>query len=176
MATTSVVGRVAAIAALIGAAIVVLLLVLGGGTDYTVTAEFQNASQLVNGNQVTVGGDAVGTVQQIALGDHGQALVKFTGLRLRAASRGHHRPDPLHVALVGRRPPDRPHPAPLELHGPSDPYGGDIPQADTTSEVDLDQVFNTLSPRPSTTSSTSSRASTSPTTGSAPRPTAGFTT
>ena len=50
----------------------------GGGDDYSVTAEFQNASQLVKGNQVVVGGVPVGSVQEISLGPHGQALVKFS--------------------------------------------------------------------------------------------------
>jgi len=58
--TSSVVGRVAAILALIGAVAVVLLLVLGGGSSYTVTAEFENASQLVTGNNVNVAGVPVG--------------------------------------------------------------------------------------------------------------------
>ena len=30
----------------------------GGGEEYEVTAEFENASQLVKGNEVVVGGDA----------------------------------------------------------------------------------------------------------------------
>ena len=52
MPTSSVVGRIAAILALVGAVVVVLLLVLGGGSSYTVTAEFESASQLVKGNNV----------------------------------------------------------------------------------------------------------------------------
>ena len=43
MPTSSAVGRIAAILALVGAVIVVLLLVLGGGSTYTVTAQFENA-------------------------------------------------------------------------------------------------------------------------------------
>jgi hypothetical protein len=54
--TSNVVGRVAAIFALIGAVAVVLLLVVGGGSTYTVTAQFENASQLVSGNNVSVAG------------------------------------------------------------------------------------------------------------------------
>ena len=77
MPTTSAVGRIAAVAALVGAVIVVLLLVLGGGSSYTVTAEFENASQLVTGNNVSVAGVPVGSVKQISLSDDGQALVKL---------------------------------------------------------------------------------------------------
>ena len=58
--TSSVVGRVAAVLALIGAVVVVLLLVLGGGSTYTITAQFENASQLVKGNNVNVAGVPVG--------------------------------------------------------------------------------------------------------------------
>ena len=77
MPTTSAVGRVAAVFALIGAVIVVLLLVLGGGSSYTVTAEFESASQLVTGNNVDVAGVPVGSVKQISLSDDGQALVEL---------------------------------------------------------------------------------------------------
>ena len=77
MPTSSVVGRVAAILALIGAVAVVLFLVVGGGSSYTVTAEFENASQLVTGNNVNVAGVPVGSVKEISLSNDGQALVKM---------------------------------------------------------------------------------------------------
>src|SRR5687768_12481635 len=48
-----------------------------GSTPYTVTASFQDASQLVNGNEVVMGGTRVGTVDSVELGDQGQALVTF---------------------------------------------------------------------------------------------------
>ncbi len=145
MPTTSAVGRIAAIAALVGAVVVVLLLVLGGGSSYTVTAEFENASQLVTGNNVNVAGAPVGSVKQISLSDDGQALVKmeisdsaYTPL-----------PDGTHATVrsqslsgIANRY--------VDLTLPSSPdgetigSGGEITQADTTSEVDLDQLFNTL--------------------------------
>ena len=50
---------------------------VGGGSGYTVTAEFQNSSQLVTGNNVDVAGVPVGSVKQISLSDNGQALVKM---------------------------------------------------------------------------------------------------
>ena len=55
----------------------VLFLVLGGGSSYTVTAKFENASQLVTGNNVNVAGVPVGSVKEISLADDGQALVKM---------------------------------------------------------------------------------------------------
>src|SRR4051812_311485 len=143
--TTSAVGRIAAIAALVGAVVVVLLLVLGGGSSYTVTAEFENASQLVTGNNVNVAGVPVGSVKQISLADNGQALVKmeisdsaYTPL-----------PDGTHATIrsaslsgIANRYVDLALPA--QRDGKTISSGGEIAQAETTSEVDLDQLFNTL--------------------------------
>ncbi len=145
MSTTSAVGRVAAIAALIGAAVVVLLLVLGGGSSYTVTAQFENASQLVTGNNVNVAGVPVGSVKQISLSDNGQALVKMeisdsaytplpegTHATIRSQSLSGIANRYVDLALPT-------HPAAKQISS-----GGEITQADTTSEVDLDQLFDTL--------------------------------
>jgi phospholipid/cholesterol/gamma-HCH transport system substrate-binding protein len=143
--TTSAVGRIAAIAALVGAVVVVLLLVLGGGSSYTVTAEFENASQLVTGNNVSVAGAPVGSVKQISLSDDGQALVKmeisdsaYTPL-----------PDGTHATVrsqslsgIANRYVDLT--LPTQPDGKTIGSGGEIAQANTTSEVDLDQLFNTL--------------------------------
>jgi phospholipid/cholesterol/gamma-HCH transport system substrate-binding protein len=143
--TSSVVGRVAAVCALIGAIAVVLLLVVGGGSTYTVTAEFENASQLVTGNNVSVAGAPVGSVKEISLSDNGQALVKMeisdsaytplpqgTHATIRSQS----------LSGIANRYVD----LTLPTHTVSQKIssGGDITQADTTSEVDLDQIFNTL--------------------------------
>ena len=46
------VGRVVALLALVVAIIAVVVVLMGGGESYRVTANFQNASQLVNGNLV----------------------------------------------------------------------------------------------------------------------------
>src|SRR5918912_585897 len=56
MRTVSVAGRVAAIAAVVAAVVIVAILLFGGGGGYSVHAVFQNAGQLVNGNQVTIEG------------------------------------------------------------------------------------------------------------------------
>ena len=58
------VGRVAALGAII-AAVALLAIVLFGGfsNDYTVTARFLNAGQLVKGNPVQTGGAPIGSVQ-----------------------------------------------------------------------------------------------------------------
>jgi phospholipid/cholesterol/gamma-HCH transport system substrate-binding protein len=142
------VGRVVAIAALVVALVAVGFLLFGGGSDYSVTAEFQNASQLVKGNQVVVGGVPVGSVQEISLGPNGQALVKFSVdsdyAPLRSGTTAQVRETSL-SSVAGRQvqltlPPSN-------STSPYIPANGDIPLSDTTSEVDLDQVFNTLSPK-----------------------------
>jgi phospholipid/cholesterol/gamma-HCH transport system substrate-binding protein len=143
--TSTVVGRVAAVLALIGAVVVVLLLVLGGGSPYTVTAQFENASQLVTGNNVNVAGAPVGSVKEISLSDDGQALVKLeisddayaplpegTHATIRSQSLSGIANRYVDLAL------------PTEEGGPMIEEGGTIAQANTTSEVDLDQLFNTL--------------------------------
>ena len=148
MSTASVVGRIAAVLALVIAAVVVLLLVLGGGSSYTVTAQFANASQLVSGNNVTVAGAPVGSVKGISLSDDGQALVKMeisdgayaplpqgTHATIRSQSLSGIANRYVSLTLPGNR------------DGGTISSGGDIAPADTTSEVDLDQLFNTLDKR-----------------------------
>jgi phospholipid/cholesterol/gamma-HCH transport system substrate-binding protein len=143
--TSSAVGRVAAILALVGAIAVVLLLVLGGGSSYTVTAEFENASQLVTGNNVSVAGAPVGSVKEISLSDDGQALVKLeisdsayaplpqgTHAQIRSQS----------LSGIANRYVDLSLPTTNTTQKIAS--GGTIGQADTTSEVDLDELFNTL--------------------------------
>jgi ABC-type transporter Mla subunit MlaD len=72
------IARVAAVAALIGAVVLVVLILFGGGPSYTVTAEFQDAGGLVPGNLVLIGPAQVGSVRSIDLGSNGQAVVKFS--------------------------------------------------------------------------------------------------
>ena len=56
MRTSTLIGRIAAIVALVIAVVAIVVLLSGNGDDYEVTAEFENASQLVKGNEVVVGG------------------------------------------------------------------------------------------------------------------------
>ena len=149
MPTSSVVGRIAAIVALAVAVVVVAVLLLGGGSSYKVTAEFENASQLVGGEQVVVGGVPVGSVSDIALGDDGQALVTFsvsgdyaplkegTTATIRSFS----------LSGVANRQVQLTLPPDGSDTGTEIPDGGSMDQSQTVSEVDLDQVFNTLDDR-----------------------------
>ena len=61
------IARVVAVAALAVAIVVVALVVLGGGSSYTLKADFQDAGGLVTGNDVLMGPAKVGSVQSISL-------------------------------------------------------------------------------------------------------------
>ena len=149
MRGSSAFGRTAAIIAL-GIAIVGVVLLLTGGSDdsYEVTAEFENASQLVPGNEVIVGGVRAGSVKKIELGDEGQALVTFsvddeyaplqrgTTATVRSYSLSGIANRQVQLTL----PPDGD-------AGEQIPPGGTLSQQETVSEVDLDEVFNTLDPK-----------------------------
>ena len=122
------------------------LLMLSGSDKYTVKATFQTAGQLVNGNEVQVGGKPIGKVTSIELTDRGQAEVE---MEIESDF------EPLHEGthavvrvgslsgIAGRYVSLTP--------GPNDAGeiedGGRIEADDTTTPVDLDQLFNTLDPK-----------------------------
>src|SRR4051794_22630300 len=146
--TSSAVGRIAAVVALAVAAVAVGLLLFRGGSTYEVTAEFQNASQLVKGSQVVVAGVPTGSVKDIALGDPGQGLAPFpapdpydplrqgTTATIRSSS----------LSGIANRQIQLDLPPPTQAGGEI-PSGSTLPMSQTTSEVDLDQLFNTLNAR-----------------------------
>jgi phospholipid/cholesterol/gamma-HCH transport system substrate-binding protein len=70
--------RALAIGAVVLAIVVAAVLLFVGDSGYRVTAEFINAGQLVNGNEVRVAGNTVGSVDQIDVGPDGRAEVSFT--------------------------------------------------------------------------------------------------
>ncbi len=79
MGSVSVAGRIAAVIAVAAAVVIVaVLLFAGGGGGYTVKAEFQNASQLVKGNLVQVGGVRAGSVKEIKISPDGQAIITMS--------------------------------------------------------------------------------------------------
>ena len=139
--------RFLALAALIGAAVLVALLMFGRDGGYRVSAVFDNAGQLVKGNQVRIGGRTIGTVQAIKLDDRSQAVIEMKiddeGLT------------PLHegTTAVVRAP---------SLSGIANRFvalqpgpdsnpeigdGGTIDADETRSPVDLDELFNTFDPK-----------------------------
>jgi len=138
--------RGVALGALLAAAVVLGVIVLGGGATHRYTLVFQNAGQLVKGNDVQVGGRRIGNVDSIDLTDDNQAKLtvsvadEFAPLhqgstaRIRATS----------LSGIANRY--------VELHpGPNSgrpmPDMAQLGTDSTTSIVDLDQLFNTLDAR-----------------------------
>ncbi len=151
MCNSRIMGRVVTAAAVViaTAAVAVVLLRGGGGTDYRVHALFQNAGQIVKGDLVQVAGVQVGNVTDIALTDDGQAeldlritdpdyapLRQGTLATVRQAS----------LSGVANRYIDLRMP-PTTKGQRNIPDGGRLSQTDTTSAVDLDQLFDTFNPQ-----------------------------
>ena len=139
------VARLAAIGALVVAAVVVAIVLLsgGGGTKYDMV--FQNAGQLVKGDQVQVGGRPIGSVKDIALTNHNLARVRVELNELTPLHQGTQaviRETSLsgianrYIALT-----------PGPNSAPSLQDGATLPTTQTTTPVDLDQLFDTLDPR-----------------------------
>jgi phospholipid/cholesterol/gamma-HCH transport system substrate-binding protein len=74
----SIAGRVLAVGVVLLAIAVAAWLLFAGDSGYRVTAEFVNAGQLVNGNEVRVAGNTVGSVEEIDVSPNGRAEVSFT--------------------------------------------------------------------------------------------------
>ncbi len=146
MRNSSVIGRVAGVGAVVIALVAVVLIVLGGGSSYTVHAVFANASQIVPGDLVDVGGSPIGTVKSIALTGNGEAelTLNITNSKYTPLRQGTHATiRELSLSGIANRYVD------LDMGPPNNPTihsGGLISQTSTTSEVDLDELFNTLNP------------------------------
>ncbi len=129
---------------LLAVALVALLMFRGDGS-YTVTATFENAGQLVRGNQVSVGGRPVGSVQDIRLTDDGRAAVDLKlneYAPLHSGTRATIRANSL-SGIANRY-------VALQLgpnNGAEIADGGRIEVDKTTAPVDLDQLFNTFDPK-----------------------------
>jgi phospholipid/cholesterol/gamma-HCH transport system substrate-binding protein len=141
------IARITALIAIVAAAVLAGLLLLGGGSGgYTVKARFQNASQLVKGNLVQVSGQAVGKVKKIDLTPDGQAEITMSIDEDHAPLRRGTRAIVRQASLSGIA--NRYVDLTLAAQGaPQIPDGGTIGQDATTSAVDLDQVFNTFDPQ-----------------------------
>jgi phospholipid/cholesterol/gamma-HCH transport system substrate-binding protein len=134
------VARVAGLGALVVATVLVVMLLFGGDSGYRYSLQFESGGQLVPGNQVLVGGEPIGIVDDITLTDDAMAEVAIST------------DDPLHEGSTAtiRSP---------SLSGVANRYvsvapgpnsepeledGAVIGSDKTTSPVDLDQLFNTL--------------------------------
>jgi phospholipid/cholesterol/gamma-HCH transport system substrate-binding protein len=143
---TSVIGRIAALGAVVLAIVVIAVIVLSTGSSYQVKAIFQNASQVVAGDLVEVAGDQVGTVSNVDLTPNNQAV-----LTLKIGQSAY---QPLHQGTIATV-------RLLSLSGlanryidlrmgpggaPAIPNNGVIPTSQTVTAVDLDELFDTLNP------------------------------
>ena len=135
--------RILATAALIAAVALVALALFGGADSYSVKATFDNAGQLVEGNEVRVGGQPIGSISKIELDDHADAVVTMDIEDTIA---------PLHEGTTATI-------RATSLSGIANRYvslkpganserriedGGRIGTDSTTSPVDIDVLFNTL--------------------------------
>jgi ABC-type transporter Mla subunit MlaD len=57
---------------------IILLLFSGGGPSNNYRLVFENGGQLVTGNEVLIGGQPVGTIDEIKLTDAGQAEIDIS--------------------------------------------------------------------------------------------------
>jgi phospholipid/cholesterol/gamma-HCH transport system substrate-binding protein len=133
------------VAALVLAALAALLILRGGGS-HSYDLIFQDAGQLVTGDQVQVGGVPVGSITSIDLTDHNQARVRISVKEPFA---------PLHEGTTAEiRAPS--------LSGVATRFaalrlgannhrrlvdGAALPVTQTSGIVDVDQLFDTLDPK-----------------------------
>jgi phospholipid/cholesterol/gamma-HCH transport system substrate-binding protein len=135
--------RIATIAALAIAVVVLAVIFLGGNDGHKYTLVFQNAGQLVPDNQVLIGGSPAGTVESIGLTDDNlaevhvsveQELHEGTTATIRATSLSgvaNH-----YVSI-----------SPGPNSNPALNDGAELGLSSTTTPIDIDQFFNTFPPR-----------------------------
>src|SRR4051812_7283015 len=148
MRTVSGVGWIAAVAAVVAAVFLVGFILFGGASGgYTLKAYFENGNQLVKGNQVELDGTPIRSVKGPHSPPGGKAAVplaiggKYTPL-----------PQGVHATIrqasqsgIANRYIDLTMPG-TTAHQQKIPDGGQITADNTTTSVDLDQLFNTLDP------------------------------
>jgi phospholipid/cholesterol/gamma-HCH transport system substrate-binding protein len=140
------IARAAALGALVVVLAIVAVVVLGGGGGEQYRLVFENAGQLVSGNDVQIGGRRIGNVDDITLTDDNRAEIKITVERPYA---------PLHEGTTATI-------RLASLSGVANRYislspgpnnaprlraGATLGTEHTTSVVDIDQLFNTFDAR-----------------------------
>lgn len=139
-------GRLLLLGALAVIVVLAIVVVTGGGSGATYKLTFETAGQLVNDNSVTVGGRRVGKITDIRLTENNQAVVTVeieepyaplhegssATIRATSLSGVANR----YIALT-----------PGPKGAPEIPVGSTLPVENTTTIVDLDQLFNTLDPK-----------------------------
>src|SRR3954453_13192043 len=78
MRTVSGIGRIAAVAAVVAAVVLVGFIIFSASGGYTVKAYFEDGNQLVKGNQVELDGTPIGSVKGLAIAPNGQAVVTMS--------------------------------------------------------------------------------------------------
>jgi phospholipid/cholesterol/gamma-HCH transport system substrate-binding protein len=135
--------RIAGFAALIVGVVLVGIVLFGGSSGTGYKLMFETGGQLVPGNQVLVGGQPIGTVDEIKLTPDAQAEVAITV------------DEPLHdgttavvratsLSGIANRYVSI---APGPNSEPEIPAGTVIPSTQTTTPVDIDQLFDTFDRR-----------------------------
>lgn len=144
--TRDALARGAGFGAIVIAAFVLAIVVVTGGSSYTIYAEFEDAGQLVNGDLVVIAGHPVGSTGTPKLSQNGLAVIP---LKISDSSI-----TPLHlgtVATIGQ----------LSLTGVSNRFvslspgtdnatlasGSVLPLTQTRGIVDLDSVLDSLTPQ-----------------------------
>jgi phospholipid/cholesterol/gamma-HCH transport system substrate-binding protein len=135
--------RIAAIGALVVVVVVLAIVLFTGGGGHKYTFLFQNAGQLVNDNQVMVGGSPVGTVSGIDLSPDNlaevhveveQELHEGTTAVIRATSLSGVANHYMSIS-------------PGPNSSPALEEGATMGLASTTTPVDVDQLFNSFPPK-----------------------------
>jgi phospholipid/cholesterol/gamma-HCH transport system substrate-binding protein len=135
--------RVIAGGALLVGVVLVLVILFGGGDGRKYHLLFENGGQLVSGNQVLVSGQEIGKVDDVALTDNGDADVTIsvdeplhdgTTAVIRATS----------LSGIANRYVSI---APGPDNAPELEDGATLGGERTTAPVDLDQLFNTFTPK-----------------------------
>ncbi len=139
--------RVTTIALVALGVVAVGYLLFARGASYEVVLSLDNASQLVKGDQVKVGGVSVGSVSKLELGQDARARIELSisddsiwplhrGTKAEVRSASLAGVANRYVALT-----------PGPVNNPEIAPGGTIPAHDTQSEVDLDEILNALNPQ-----------------------------
>ena len=143
MRSESLVARLAAVGALLVAVAIVFVLLFGGDDGHRYRLLFETGGQIVEGNEVRIGGIPAGNVETVDLTEDNQAEVTIkTEQALHEGTSAVIRTTSL-SGIANRYISVTP--------GPNNADELDdeevITQADTTSPVDLDQLFDTFRPR-----------------------------
>ena len=134
--------RIAAIAALAIVVIALAVVLFGGSGSHKYKLIFQNAAQLVPDNQVLIGGQAVGSVENISLTDDNLAEIEVSvDQQLHEGTTAVIRATSLsgvanHYVSI----------SPGPNSSPALDEGATLGLGSTTTEVDLDQFLNTFPP------------------------------